>query len=283
MLIAQIRHYGYVFEWTDDHMSEEQCHPLRYTYDTLAEQVLERLNEISPPPSKAHEIPRNQQPESTASQGDTDDVRVDEKFDAEDLKQFPQSNDKPKVETKHPFERSQPQAADASAEPSEKPGPKPPARDLYAILKEHHENDPLLSRFWNEVTEVPSWVDWDQIARGQDVFYRYGGANLTGLAYQSLLGGLGAAKVVETLARTGGFSTKVANRRLFETTQHILQVTKSLSSIQPLGDGWASTIRVRLLHAAVRNRIMKLEHDRPGYYSVSSYGCLLYTSPSPRD
>lgn len=115
-------------------------------------------------------------------------------------------------------------------------------------------------------------VDWEQIARGQDVFYRYGGANLTGLAYQSLLGGMGAARVVETLARTGGFSTKVARGRLFETTQHILQCTKSLASIQPGGEGFASTIRVRLLHAAVRKRILKLAESRPDYYNVQEWG-----------
>jgi len=119
---------------------------------------------------------------------------------------------------------------------------------------------------------VPPWVDWEQIRRGQDVFYRYGGANLTGLAYQSLLGGMGAARVVETLARTGGFSTKVARSRLFETTQHILQCTKSLESIQPGGDGFASTIRVRLLHAAVRNRILKLAETKPEYYDVEAWG-----------
>jgi ER-bound oxygenase mpaB/B'/Rubber oxygenase, catalytic domain len=145
-------------------------------------------------------------------------------------------------------------------------------RDLYKILEEFHDKDDTLAELWKEVNTVPEWVDWEQISRGQDVFYRYGGANLTGLAYQSLLGGMGAARVVETLARTGGFSTKVARRRLFETTQHILQVTKSLGSIQPGGEGWASTIRVRLLHAAVRTRIMKLAASRPDYYSVEKYG-----------
>lgn len=107
---------------------------------------------------------------------------------------------------------------------------------------------------------------------GQEIFYRYGGATLTGLAYQSLLGGMGANRVVEVLARTGGFSVKVARHRLFETTQHILECTKSLESIQPGGAGFASSIRVRLLHAAVRQRIMKLEQSRPGYYNVEKYG-----------
>lgn len=145
-------------------------------------------------------------------------------------------------------------------------------RDLYALILEHKETDELIQRFWRDVTSVPEWVDWDQISRGQDVFYRYGGACLTGLAYQSLLGGMGAARVVETLARTGGFSTKVARSRLFETTQHILQCTKSVESIQPGGDGFASTIRVRLLHAAVRQRILKLAASKPEYYDIESWG-----------
>jgi ER-bound oxygenase mpaB/B'/Rubber oxygenase, catalytic domain len=116
---------------------------------------------------------------------------------------------------------------------------------------------------------LPSAADFHS---GQEIFYRYGGANLTGLAYQSLLGGMGANRVVEVLARTGGFSVKVARHRLFETTQHILECTKSLESIQPGGAGFASSVRVRLLHAAVRQRIMKLEHSRPGYYNVEKYG-----------
>lgn len=145
-------------------------------------------------------------------------------------------------------------------------------RDLYLILKEHADSDDVLNKLWIQVNNVPEWVDWDQLARGQDVFYRYGWANLTGLTYQSLLGGMGAARVVETLARTGGFSTKVARRRLYETTQHILQVTKSIEAIQPGGEGWAATIRVRLLHAAVRARIMKLAKERPSYYNVEELG-----------
>lgn len=83
---------------------------------------------------------------------------------------------------------------------------------------------------------------------------------------------MGAARVTEVLARTGGFSTKVAKHRLYETTQHILQVTKSLESIKPSGAGHASSIRVRLLHAAVRRRIMKLAVEKPSYYSVEEYG-----------
>ena len=65
-----------------------------------------------------------------------------------------------------------------------------PTRDLYQLLRDNAEKDEVLGKFWVEVNTVPPWVDWEQIARGQDVFYRYGGPNLTGLAFQSLLGGM---------------------------------------------------------------------------------------------
>lgn len=81
-----------------------------------------------------------------------------------------------------------------------------------------------------------------------------------------------AARVTEVLARTGGFSTAVAKHRLYETTQHILQVTASLASIQPGGAGHQSSIRVRLLHAAVRRRILSLASQNPSYYSIPDYG-----------
>jgi hypothetical protein len=147
-----------------------------------------------------------------------------------------------------------------------------PPRDLYALLKEHHTSNAKLDKLWQEVNTIPDWVDWEQIARGQDVFYRYGGPALTGLTYQSLLGGMGAARVVETLARTGGFSTKVARGRLFETTQHILQCTRSLEGIKPGGEGHQSSIRVRLLHAAVRQRIVKLAEQKPEYFNLKDWG-----------
>ncbi|KAF2768206.1 hypothetical protein EJ03DRAFT_274807 [Teratosphaeria nubilosa] len=224
--------WGYTFELTDQHLTPEECEPLRQSYDVLGEQVLDRLNELSPPPGK--ELPRGSVKDRSIKEENDDTNRVEGK-----------------------------EATGTT---------RLPPRDLYVILRDYQHTDELLGRFWREVSTAPAWVDWDQIRRGQDVFYRYGGANLTGLAYQSLLGGMGAARVVETLARTGGFSTKVARGRLFETTQHILQCTRSVESIQPGGDGWASTIRVRLLHAAVRKRILDLAKTQPDYYDTRAWG-----------
>ncbi|CAI9632174.1 unnamed protein product [Alternaria burnsii] len=219
--------WGYRFEWTPEHLTPEQMKPMKFSYDVLAEECLDRLNAISPPHKGA--LPRNDSNRAALS------------------------------------------SAPGTEEEKKEPLPVP-KRDLYTLLEEHHDSDPKLAELWREVQTVPDWVDWDQIARGQDVFYRYGGPALTGLTFQSLLGGMGAARVVETLARTGGFSTKVARGRLFETTQHILQCTRTLDGLKPGGEGFASSIRVRFLHAAVRQRIMKLAKERPSYFDVEEWG-----------
>ncbi len=97
-------------------------------------------------------------------------------------------------------------------------------------------------------------------------------ANCRQLIFLSLVGGMGGRRVVETLARTGGFGVAVARRRLLETFQHILEITNSLESVQPGGEGFVSSLRVRLLHAQVRRRILQLAQSRPGYYSVADHG-----------
>jgi hypothetical protein len=40
--------WGYTFQLTPDHLTAEQSRPLKYSYDTLAEECLDVLNEIVP-------------------------------------------------------------------------------------------------------------------------------------------------------------------------------------------------------------------------------------------
>ena len=84
----------------------------------------------------------------------------------------------------------------------------------------------------------------------------------------------------EILIRTGGFSTKVLLHRLFETFQWVLQCTDSITSIQPGGAGHTSTIRVRLLHGSVRQRIVQLTSSRSSYYDADGYGVPINTLDS---
>ena len=163
--------WGYTFQLTVDHLTQDQMSPMKHSYDTLGDEAFTVLDQMFP--TKQSALPRNTDRETS---------------------------------TQNTVEN-----------------PTKPKRDLYNLLQDHAHDDKTLYKLWQEINTVPSWVCWEQTARGQDCFYRYGGPILTGLAFQSLLGGMGAARVVETLSRTGGFSTKVARHRLFETTQHLLQ------------------------------------------------------------
>lgn len=198
--------WGHRFEWTPEHQTKEQMRPLTFTYDVLASECLDRLDELSRSSSKISLPPE---------------------------------------------------------------GPRP---DLYALLHQHHAADPKLAALWAQLHDIPDWVDWAQIARGQDVFARYGVPAIVSLTFQSLVGGMAGWRVAETLARTGGFGVCVARRRLLETFQHVLQVTRDLDSVRPGGDGFASSVRVRLLHAHVRRRILALAAGDGSYFDVGAWG-----------
>lgn len=58
--------------------------------------------------------------------------------------------------------------------PTDGDSDKPFHKDLYTLLKTHADEDPKLQELWTQINTVPEWVDWKQIQRGQDVFFRYG-------------------------------------------------------------------------------------------------------------
>lgn len=103
-------HWGLDIEWTELHQTQEQLRPQMFTYDKLAQDCIERLNEISPPQRK--------------------------------------------------------NASDNEAKSSK--------RDLLALVERHADDDPKLKELWSQIHTVPEWVDWEQIKRGQEVFFRYG-------------------------------------------------------------------------------------------------------------
>ncbi|KAL4936612.1 hypothetical protein BDV06DRAFT_233253 [Aspergillus oleicola] len=148
----------------------------------------------------------------------------------------------------------------------------PSKRDRYALLRNNHASHAKTKELWNQINTVPEWVDWAQIARGQDLFWRYLIPVTNALTFVSLLGGMGAIRVGEILSRTGGFGAKVVRRRLLETVQHTIQVNKSAESLKPGGEGHLASVRVRLLHSAVRRKIMSLVEQDPSYYDSENYG-----------
>ncbi|KAI0479226.1 hypothetical protein GGR56DRAFT_690438 [Xylariaceae sp. FL0804] len=213
--------WGLKFNWTPEHLTPQDLEPLIHTYDTVAAEAIERLDEIAPPPYS---------------------------LAAKDRKE-------------------------GNIEGAIKPdGEKKARRDLYELLQTHATSDEKIGKLWDEVKRVPAWVDWEQIERGQRIFFRYGGPAITTLTFLSLLGGMGSGRTVETLDRTGGFGADVVRRRLLETTQHTLNVHRDLDAIKPGGDGFVNSVRVRLLHASVRRRITQMAEQKPDYYNMREYG-----------
>ncbi|QMW44143.1 hypothetical protein G4B11_007563, partial [Aspergillus flavus] len=166
-------------------------------------------------------------------------------------------------------------------EDSKAKGTSPPSNDLYTILRDHHRKDAVLTRFWNETHTVPDWVNWEQLERGQRFLHRYIIANIVGFALQGFVAENSAASsVVEVLVRTGSFSTRMLLKRLLETFQWLIQVTHNLATIQPGGEGHIATVRVRLLHSSVRQRILHLCRTKPHYFDIDHYGAPVNTLDS---
>jgi hypothetical protein len=63
--------WGYTFQFTPNHLTAEQSQPLKFSYDTLAEECLDVLNEIVPPPAAVNpngsveEVSSREVPEKT--------------------------------------------------------------------------------------------------------------------------------------------------------------------------------------------------------------------------
>ncbi|KAK1777949.1 hypothetical protein QBC45DRAFT_179072 [Copromyces sp. CBS 386.78] len=215
--------WGYTFDWTPSHLTASDLHPVTLSYDKLANDCLDEFDKLGLTSSSS--IPSLRAKTSSSSSSTTTTTTT----------------------------KSQPQNGSSSSNAC------PMSQtDFYTLLQTHHHKSPSLSTLWDQLTTVPDWVSYPQIARGQAVFYRYAAPAITSLTFHSLLGGMASHRVVETLARTGGFGVHVARRRLLETFQHILDVTEGVESMKPGGKGWISTVRVRFLHASVRRRIMRL-------------------------
>lgn len=110
----------------------------------------------------------------------------------------------------------------------------------------------------------PPWADWASVARGQNVFVRLWPAASAALFFTSLVGGFSAPLITEVVCCTGYLTGagKATQRRLFETFQMVVDTALSGEhGMRSGGDGWAAVLRVRLLHAKVRRRLLDRGSD----------------------
>jgi hypothetical protein len=130
-----------------------------------------------------------------------------------------------------------------------------PVAELEALAAAGH---PAAVALLADVTAVPSWVDWARIRRGQEFYVANAAAAGTCLLNLGLIAGFGASRlnrVLESTAYLSAAQPDIAYRRLLDTLQMVVDVLGE-GALRVGGEGWRSVVAVRLLHAAVRVRLV---------------------------
>jgi hypothetical protein len=121
-----------------------------------------------------------------------------------------------------------------------------------------HRVDPVLDDYLERTGAVPDWADRERVARGQDVFERWGVTISVALFCASLPNAYASARGVHVLTQTARLETDT-RRRIMETGQFLIDALGP-DGFEPDGPGIVAIQRVRLMHAAVRHLI--LAHQR---------------------
>ncbi|MFD3747488.1 oxygenase MpaB family protein [Nocardia sp. NPDC058633] len=110
-----------------------------------------------------------------------------------------------------------------------------------------------LRAFFTAIETTPAWVDHDKLVRGAKVLVSSGSDGMYIARDVSMIGGYQFSSFNKTLLRTGALE-KGSNQRWAETMQWAMDVL-SEDGLAPLGLGYRSTIRVRLVHSFVRRHV----------------------------
>lgn len=117
-----------------------------------------------------------------------------------------------------------------------------------------------LRGFRDYYSELPSWLDVDQLERGQRVFLSYLPAIAVSLYYRSLVPGFSIPKIAEVLLQTKYLappsSREMVQARLIDTGAMVALCMCKVEHLLPNQRGWKAAIRVRFLHAKVRHSLL---------------------------
>jgi hypothetical protein len=102
---------------------------------------------------------------------------------------------------------------------------------------------------------VPPWVDWHAVERGGRVLLRAGVLGGIVLGAKALVYGYASPAGNKPLVLSGRL-TEQAARRLNETARFVQAVVRP-GGMRHGGDGFAATVKVRLMHAQVRHFIRR--------------------------
>ena len=124
-----------------------------------------------------------------------------------------------------------------------------------------------MAELYDHYSQVPSWVDFEQLQRGIDVFFKYLPAISTSLFFRSLITGFSYPGITEVLKETAylGKNSKrsgTSNRRLLDTITYVTTNMISAESLKAGGEAWKWGLEVRVIHAKVRHRLLNNKHSK---------------------
>lgn len=110
---------------------------------------------------------------------------------------------------------------------------------------------PVLFTFFKHCETTPTWLDHEALQRASNVCARSGKTGMRVLRDFGLMAGYQASAINQTLVKTGALN-KGAQRRVAETTQWWMSciAPNGMAAQQP---GYRTTLKVRVIHALVRN------------------------------
>ena len=119
-----------------------------------------------------------------------------------------------------------------------------------------YENLPEpLHNFFKSISNTPAWVDWQRLERGAQACALSGQTGMRVLRDFGLMAGYQASGINQTLVKTGALE-RGATRRVAETTKWWMDCT-TVGGLKPSSEGFKTTLKVRLIHAIIRQRLLK--------------------------
>ncbi len=111
-----------------------------------------------------------------------------------------------------------------------------------------------LAAFFAAIDRTPPWVDRETVALATDTLLRCARSGTYALGGASLMSGYLSSGAVKPLVATGLLLT-TARRRISETGKFLRDVATS-GRLDRFSDGIKSAVRVRVLHAVIRRRLL---------------------------
>ncbi len=107
-----------------------------------------------------------------------------------------------------------------------------------------------------QIDDTPGWMDAEQLELGASVFCRHAREAGLALGTTSLVSGYRSSAAARPLFITGRYGPELARLRSYETARWIFATVRP-GGLSRDSEGFARTVRVRLIHAFVRQHILQ--------------------------